>query len=95
MANTESQLVGRVVKYAVDFKAVMQHLRMDISSKSVVVPSTKAACCISRILLRLNIPMKVASSGTDIGVDASSAHNRTTTKQQERISAGSKQTQKK
>ena len=56
VAQTEAQLVGRVVRYAVDFKAVMQHLRMDISSKSVVVPCTKAACCSSRILLRLNIP---------------------------------------
>ena len=57
VAKNEDQLVGRVVRYAVDFEAVMLNLRMDISSKSVVVPCSKAACCISRILLRLNIPM--------------------------------------
>lgn len=35
--------------------------------------------------------MKVASIGTDIGVDSSSAHTRTTVKQQERLRAGAKE----
>ena len=74
-ADNDDQLVGSVVKYAVDFKAAMSDLRMDISSKSVVLPCSKAAGRTSRILTRLNIPMKVASTGTDIGVDSSAAHS--------------------
>ena len=89
-AKNEDQLVRRVVKCAVGFKAAMMNLRMDISSKSVVVPCSQATCRISRILLRLNISMKVASTGTDIGVDSSSVHTRTTVKQQEGLRAGAK-----
>ena len=89
VASTEDELVGRAVRYAVHFAAIMRQLCMTISNKSVVVPSSRAALRIAKILQGLGIPMKCESVGVDIGVDASSASSRTTFRQQERLDAGS------
>ena len=82
VGRNEDELVGRAVKYAAHFARIMERPRMTISSKSMIVPASKAALRIAKHLQNIGIPMKCESVGVDIGVDTFSANTRTTVKQQ-------------
>ena len=90
IADSSDELVGNAVRFARHFVSIIKKLKMEISSKSIVVPNSGAAKRIASILENIGIPLKTGRQGVDIGVDTSSAATRATAKQQERLNDGSK-----
>ena len=88
VASTNRKLVEDVVSYAKEFKEWTDRLKLTISPKTMIVPKTEITQQISRICVRMGIPMAVSASGVDIGVDTSAAATRRTKKQSERIDTG-------
>ena len=84
-ANSEAGLIREAIKYAKDFARHARGLLLTISDKTTAVPDSNATRKFASMAQRLNIPMKVAKEGVDIGVDTSSASRRTTKKQKARI----------
>ena len=56
VGDNEDQFVENAVRYAVHFASIMKKLRMTISSKSMIVPATKAATRVAKHLQNIGIP---------------------------------------
>ena len=83
--DSKQNAVVKTLRFAIDFATMFNDLRLEISTKSTVVPDNDATRKVARILTQSGIPMKTAKAGVDIGVDTAAVQKRSVKKQSERI----------
>ena len=69
-------------RFAIDSAGMFKDLRLEISTKTTVVPDNESARKVARILTQSCIPM-IAKAGVDIGVDTAAGQKRSIKKQSE------------
>ena len=67
--DSKQNAVVETLRVAIDFATMFKDLRLEISTKTTVVPDNEATRKVARILTQAGIPMKTAKAGVDIGVD--------------------------